>query len=169
MHSLNHISPTSVQQRFPQFLSISHISVPWRLSPCIVWHSPLTHGTREKASIKVLAADRGQPHRMEVNRGRWTCKHSLLHRRTWLLFYFITHKFPDPWHWIKNCLEQWVEHVFRFYFFFFFLNGQTRNVKQLGATPLNSINQEPAWQRPCINTWHMNNLWTQLGNSFKIE
>ena len=25
------------------------------------------------------------------------------------------HKFPDPWHWIQNCLEEWVERVFRFY------------------------------------------------------
>ena len=26
-----------------------------------------------------------------------------------------TLKFPDPWHWMKNCLEQWVKWAFRFY------------------------------------------------------
>ena len=27
--------------------------------------------------------------------------------------YWAVYKCPDPWHWIKNCLEQWVEWVFR--------------------------------------------------------
>ena len=25
------------------------------------------------------------------------------------------HKFPGPWRWVKHCLEQWIEWVFRFY------------------------------------------------------
>ena len=35
--------------------------------------------------------------------------------QTSLSLSFAVHKFPDPWHWIKNCLEQWVQRVFRFY------------------------------------------------------
>ena len=86
----------------------------------------------------------------------------------------------NPWHWIiSHCLEQWAKRVFKFYERYIrknsrarkcettwcntnesssFMNDTSRkiaereSVKQLGATPLNSMNQGHAWRCPCI--WH---------------
>ena len=35
------------------------------------------------------------------------------------------------------------------------------SLKQLSTTLLNSINQGRTWQRLCIETWHVNKLWTE--------
>ena len=44
-------------------------------------------------------------------------------------------KFPDPWHWINNCFELWVEQVFQFYEKYW-ENIKTRKLRQLCAVPL---------------------------------
>ena len=33
------------------------------------------------------------------------------------------------------------------------------SIKQIIKTPLNSISRGQAWQRPCIQTWHVKKLW----------
>ena len=39
------------------------------------------------------------------------------------------HKYPDSWHRIKNCFDQWVEQVFRFYERYIRENSQARKRK----------------------------------------
>ena len=53
------------------------------------------------------------------------------------------HKCPDPWHRIKNCLQQWAERVLRFYERYIRENGQARK-RETTQLPQNSLNQGQA-------------------------
>ena len=60
-------------------------------------------------------------------------------------------KFSDPWHWIKNCLEQWADRVFRFYERYIRKNSHAGKHE---TTQCNTIELIPAkvqtWRHPRI-------------------
>ena len=72
----------------------------------------------------------------------------------------LNHNLSDPWHWINNYLQHWNVWVS--------LPVLWSSVKQLWATPLNSINQDQTWWCPCIEIQRVKMLWMDTVGILKI-
>ena len=76
------------------------------------------------------------------------------------LFWKISHiSWPITVNKIKNCLEQWLNESSSFMSDTSEKNIMEESVKQLSATPLNSVSQCQTQQWTCIYTRHKKKLW----------